>query len=124
MTGALAGLIAAALIGGVTSAQGPAVPKTPWGDPDLQGTFSSEAELSVPFERQSQYGDRRFLTDAEFAQRRTQADKQLAVRQLGIRPRDGRYGQRGRGRLRHVSAPALARARQSVATDVAGHRSA
>jgi hypothetical protein len=73
LTGALAGLIAV-----VTSAQGPAVPKTPWGDPDLQGTFSSEAELSVPFERQSQYGERRFLTDAEYAQRRAQADKQLA----------------------------------------------
>jgi hypothetical protein len=78
MTGALAGLIAAALIGSVTSAQGPAVPKTPWGDPDLQGTFSSEAELSVPFERQAQYGDRRFLNDAEYAQRRAQADKQIA----------------------------------------------
>jgi hypothetical protein len=77
MTGALAGLIAAALIGSV-SAQGPAVPKTPWGDPDLQGTFSSEAELSVPFERQAQYGDRRFLNDAEYAQRRAQADKQIA----------------------------------------------
>jgi len=73
MTGALAALIAV-----VMSAQGPAVPKTPWGDPDLQGTFSSEAELSVPFERQSQYGDRRFLNDAEYAQRRTQADKQIA----------------------------------------------
>jgi hypothetical protein len=73
MTGALAGLIAV-----VTSAQGPSVPKTPWGDPDLQGTFSSEAELSVPFERQAQYGDRRFLTDAEYVQRRAQADKQLA----------------------------------------------
>ena len=73
MTGALAGLIAV-----VVSAQGPAVPKTPWGDPDLQGTFSSEAELSVPFERQAQYGDRRFLNDAEYAQRRAQADKQIA----------------------------------------------
>jgi hypothetical protein len=78
MTGTLAGLIAAAVIGSVTSAQGPAVPKTPWGDPDLQGTFSSEAELSVPFERQAQYGDRRFLNDAEYAQRRAQADKQVA----------------------------------------------
>src|SRR5688572_13812195 len=71
MTGALAGLIAVA-----TSAQGPAVPKTPWGDPDLQGTFSSEAELGVPFERPAQYGERRFLTDSEFAQRRADADKQ------------------------------------------------
>jgi hypothetical protein len=73
MTGALAGLIAV-----VTAAQGPAVPRTPWGDPDLQGTFSSEAELGVPFERPAQYGERRFLTDAEYAQRRAQADKQLA----------------------------------------------
>jgi hypothetical protein len=71
-TGALAVLITI-----VASAQGSAVPKTPWGDPDLQGTFSSEAELSVPFERQSQYGERRFLTDAEYTQRRAQADKQL-----------------------------------------------
>jgi len=78
MTGALAGLIAVAVVGSVTFAQGPTLPRTPWGDPDLQGTFSSEAELSVPFERQPQYGERRFLTDAEYAQRRTQADKQLA----------------------------------------------
>ncbi len=72
LTGALAGLIAV-----VASAQGPAVPRTPWGDPDLQGTFSSEAELGVPFERPAQYGERRFLTDAELVQRRADADKQL-----------------------------------------------
>lgn len=53
-------------------------PLTPWGDPDLQGTWSSEAELSVPFERATQYGDRRFLTEAEFAQRQKQTDSQLA----------------------------------------------
>jgi hypothetical protein len=69
--------VLAAVIAMVGSAQSPAVPRTPWGDPDLQGTFSSEAELSVPFERQTQYGERRFLTDAEFAQRRAQADKQI-----------------------------------------------
>ena len=57
MTRALAGLIAVAVVGSVTFAQGPTLPKTPWGDPDLQGTFSSEAELSVPFERQAQYGE-------------------------------------------------------------------
>ena len=72
VTVALAGLIAV-----VTSAQVPAVPKTPWGDPDLQGTYSSEAELSVPFERPPQFGERRFLSDAEFAERRAQADKQV-----------------------------------------------
>ena len=72
LTGSLAGLIVV-----VTSAQGPAVPRTPWGDPDLQGTYSSEAELGVPFERPAQYGNRQFLTDAELTQRRADADKQL-----------------------------------------------
>ena len=37
--------------------------RTPWGDPDLQGTWSSEAELSVPFERPAAFGNRLFLTD-------------------------------------------------------------
>ena len=55
-----------------------AIPRTPWGDPDLQGTWTSEAELSVPFERPAQYGERQFLTDQEFAQRRSQTDRQLA----------------------------------------------
>jgi hypothetical protein len=72
LTGALAGLVAVG-----TFAQRPAVPRTPWGDPDLQGTYSSEAELGVPFERPAQFGERRFLTDTELAQRRVDADKQL-----------------------------------------------
>jgi hypothetical protein len=72
LTGAFAGLCAVA-----TFAQGPSVPRTPWGDPDLQGTYSSEAELAVPFERPAQYGTRLYLTDAELAQRRADADKQL-----------------------------------------------
>jgi hypothetical protein len=54
-----------------------AAPLTPWGDPDLQGTWSSEAELSVPFERPAQYGERRFLSEEEFAQRQKQAASQI-----------------------------------------------
>jgi hypothetical protein len=54
-----------------------AMPRTPWGDPDLQGTWSSEAELSVPFERPREFGDRQILTDAEFAQRQAQAERQI-----------------------------------------------
>jgi hypothetical protein len=57
--------------------KGASVPRTPWGDPDLQGTWTSEAELSVPFERPSQYGDRQMLTDQEFAARLSQTEKQL-----------------------------------------------
>ena len=53
------------------------VARTPWGDPDLQGTWTSEAELSVPFERPSQYGERQTLTDQEFTQRLAQTEKQI-----------------------------------------------
>jgi hypothetical protein len=59
----------------VAFAQGQA-PRTPWGEPDLQGTWTSEAELSVPFERAREYGTRQVMTDAEFAARRATVQKQ------------------------------------------------
>jgi hypothetical protein len=59
------------------SSRGSQTPRTPWGDPDLQGTWTAEAELSVPFERPAQYGDRQILTDQEFAARLAQTEKQL-----------------------------------------------
>jgi hypothetical protein len=52
-------------------------PRTPWGDPDLQGTWTAEAELSVPFERPAQYGERQLLTDQEYAARLSQTEKQV-----------------------------------------------
>ena len=53
--------------------------KTPWGEPDLQGLWTSEPELGVPFERSKEFGERQTLTDAEFADRQAQAAKQLAT---------------------------------------------
>src|SRR5437763_11033065 len=52
-------------------------PRTPWGEPDLQGTWTSQAELGVPFERPGAFGTRQLLTDDEFAQREIQARTQL-----------------------------------------------
>ena len=43
--------------------------RTSWGDPDLQGEWTSEGEYGVPFERPAQFGSRAFLTDAEYAKR-------------------------------------------------------
>jgi hypothetical protein len=43
--------------------------RTPWGDPDLHGEWTSEGEYGVPFERSSQFGTRQFLDDQEYAQR-------------------------------------------------------
>jgi hypothetical protein len=52
-------------------------PRTPWGDPDLSGTWTSEAELTVPFERSAEFGTRQWLTDPEFEQRLKRTGTQL-----------------------------------------------
>jgi len=43
--------------------------RTPWGDPELQGEWTSEGEYGVPLERPQQYGTRQFLTDEEYGKR-------------------------------------------------------
>jgi hypothetical protein len=37
------------------------VPRTPWGDPDLQGIWPGTAMMGVPMERPRQFGDRHGL---------------------------------------------------------------
>ena len=44
-----------------------APPKTPWGEPDFRGTYTTDNSIGVPFERPQQYGDRPLLTEEEFA---------------------------------------------------------
>ena len=46
-----------------------AVPRTPWGDPDLQGNFTNKYEQSTPFERPPEFEGRRVedVTGAELA---------------------------------------------------------
>jgi hypothetical protein len=53
-----------------------APPRTPWGDPDLQGIWPGTHMVGVPFERPDQYGNRLFLSDAEFKERQAAAAKQ------------------------------------------------
>src|SRR5579863_5158548 len=43
--------------------------KTPWGDPDLQGTWTSDDTWGVPMERPASYGDRLYLTEDELKAR-------------------------------------------------------
>src|SRR5690242_7705310 len=56
-------------------------PKTPWGDPDLIGVWSSDDTAGIGMSRQQNcdgrgrgacYGDRLYLNDQEFAQRQQQ----------------------------------------------------
>jgi len=53
-------------------------PRTPWGDPDLQGKWPGGQMAGVPLQRAESLGTRNELTDTEFAQRRAQADRQKA----------------------------------------------
>ena len=45
------------------------VPKTPWGDPDLQGVWSSDDTSGIPRERPKAEGSRLYQTDEDFAKR-------------------------------------------------------
>ena len=48
------------------------VPKTPWGDPDLQGVWSSDDTSGIPRDRPENLGTRLYQTDEEFAARQKQ----------------------------------------------------
>jgi hypothetical protein len=61
----------------VVSAQHSTTSRTSWGDPDLQGIWTSEGDLSVPFERPAIFGNRQVLTDQEFAERESRTKGQL-----------------------------------------------
>src|SRR5262245_57073138 len=52
-------------------------PKTPWGDPDLQGTWTSDDYINTPMQRNAQFGDRLFATPEEI----TQAESQIKTRE-------------------------------------------
>ena len=79
--------VAAAVAAAVSAAaQQPAAggwvhPKTPWGDPDLQGVWRYEA--SVPLERPAQLQGRASLSDDEVAKNQKVEDDQAAQRLAG-----------------------------------------
>jgi hypothetical protein len=55
----------AGLAGSTTDGEGWAPPKTPWGDPDLQGIYNYGT--STPLQRPGQVGDKEVLSDEEAA---------------------------------------------------------
>ena len=52
------------------------MPRTPWGDPDLQGIWPSGQLITVPFERPAALGTRALLSDQEYAQRVAEVEQQ------------------------------------------------
>ncbi len=68
--------------GPAASSAGPAsrqtyrVPRTPWGDPNLEGKWPGSLASGIPLQRAESLGTRNTLTDAEFADRLAQAERQ------------------------------------------------
>ena len=56
-------------------------PKTPWGDPDISGTWSSDDLRNTPVQRPVELGNRSQLSDDEYAKRLADAD-QARTREL------------------------------------------
>jgi hypothetical protein len=119
----------------VSGQAGYTAPRTPWGDPDIQGLFTTDDELGVPFERDREIGTRTTLTDAEFAAREATAARQAAAdAEEFVAPRapaGGGGGGRGAtgcesgGRRGSWTSWALAGAcSASIAADVDRHRPA
>ena len=59
-------------------AKGYVQPKTPWGDPDISGVWTSDAALGIARERDAKYAGRPFLTDEEYNEAH-KADEQRRV---------------------------------------------
>ena len=59
-------------------AKGFVQPKTPWGDPDISGVWTSDAALGIARERDAKYAGRPFLTDEEYNEAH-KADEQRRV---------------------------------------------
>jgi len=73
------------VLSGLLTAQGKyAVPKTAWGDPDLQEIWSTEDLRDVPYERPDSAEGRALLTDEEFARRDAVTKRATARGQTGF----------------------------------------
>jgi hypothetical protein len=88
--GGAAPTIAAQLM---TPAKGFTQPKTEWGEPDLQGVWTSDAALGIPRERPEKFGSRALLSDEEFAeaQKADEARRKAAENATGAFRNDGAY---------------------------------
>ena len=56
-------------------------PKTPWGDPDISGTWSSDDLRNVPLQRPAEFAGRAELSDEEYA-KRLAANHEARTREL------------------------------------------
>jgi len=70
------------------------VPRTPWGDPDLQGIFTTDDARGIPLQRAVEFGERAELNEQELAARRQRDDETLANTRAGAGTFVGEVGTR------------------------------
>lgn len=76
-------VVAAVIVRGVSAAAGQwKHPRTPWGDPDLQGTWPISHLMAVPLQRPAQYGERLQFTEEE-----------LVLQRKGVEAQNKRYAE-------------------------------
>src|SRR5438874_2520608 len=112
----LAGLIAISLASSLAGQNRPTAkpwvaPKTPWGDPDLQGTYTSDDCINTPMQRAANLGEKLYYTEEELAQaeariaRQAENDKQEFVAPnapVSVNP-PGHWGERARRPCKQTS---------------------
>jgi hypothetical protein len=65
-------------------------PKTPWGDPDLEGVWPGN--MGVPMQRNAKLGERATLTDEEYQAKQVQAQKQAEADRVSVVASDSKIG--------------------------------
>jgi hypothetical protein len=81
-------------------------PRTPWGDPDFQGTWTTDETIGVPIQRPPALGNKRYLTDEDLAeqarQRAARAAAPAPAGAGGTNPPD-HWGESASGPVRQTS---------------------
>jgi hypothetical protein len=67
-------------------------PKTPWGDPDLQGTWTDDDCIGTPMNRPANFGNRLYYTEQELADREKQIEKRHETDLVETVAADARVG--------------------------------
>ena len=61
-----------------TTVKRPTVWRTAWGQPDLQGIWTTDAEILVPLERPAEFGERPSMSEQELAKREADTKRRAA----------------------------------------------
>jgi hypothetical protein len=78
-------------------------PRTPWGDPDFQGTWTTDETIGVPIQRPPALGNKLYLTDEDLAeQAKRRAAAATAAGGASVNPPD-HWGENASGPVRQTS---------------------